>query len=250
MTTSPLRLPWLFALAAWIGVGTGCASLRVQPPPSRAAPLGKFLVLGGPCAPTPPEVPVEIVGHREVPPGTAKVSIVDVLVRYSGSVPPEDPEAVQELRRQARLSGAEILGLVRRSTSSDDTRHAVLFTADGFRSTSRPCAADGSRSEDAASNGDVSAPVFLSAGEQPHFTLQALRDGAAGTVAVDCELSEEGTPRDCRLRGSIHPTMDGVILGAVMSRRYKPAMRDGIPIAVRYSFVISMVAPPGFMPGP
>lgn len=44
--------------------------------------------------------------------------------------------------------------------------------------------------------------------------------------------------------------MDGAILGAVMSRRYEPAMRDGNPIAVRYSFVISMVAPPVFGPGP
>jgi TonB family protein len=84
----------------------------------------------------------------------------------------------------------------------------------------------------------IEPPVFLS-GPNPGYTTEALRHGVQGLMIIPCVITVEGWVRECRVRQGL-PYLDQTTINALQARQYKPARRDGEPIAVTYTFKINM----------
>lgn len=81
-------------------------------------------------------------------------------------------------------------------------------------------------------------PVKIS-GPDPQYTANALDRRVEGLVVADCILTVEGRVHDCRIVRS-RPFMDAAVIQALEGRRYTPAMLDGSPIEVIYTFRIDL----------
>jgi protein TonB len=84
-------------------------------------------------------------------------------------------------------------------------------------------------------------PVLLSS-TPIQMSAQALAAHVAGSMIVDCALSEAGTVSDCHVIKSL-PFMDDATIRGLMERRYKPVTFEGKPVSVRYKFGVKVVSP-------
>ena len=84
-------------------------------------------------------------------------------------------------------------------------------------------------------------PVKLS-GPDPEYTDQAIEHEIQGTVVVKCVVTTEGIVKQCRVLHSL-PFMDKVVVDALLRRRYSPAMVQGKPIEVDFTFTIRLKLP-------
>jgi protein TonB len=87
----------------------------------------------------------------------------------------------------------------------------------------------------------MSHPVFLS-GPSPAYTRRALDRNVEGRMRVECVVTAEGLVRQCRVVEGL-PFMDEAVVEALERRRYRPAVRNGQPIAIRYTFRITLKLP-------
>jgi TonB family protein len=78
---------------------------------------------------------------------------------------------------------------------------------------------------------DVSAPTLIYSPEA-NYTDAARRKKEACTVSISVVVTQEGTVRDALVTDSC-PDLDASALKTVKTYRFKPAMRDGKPVAVR-----------------
>lgn len=90
-------------------------------------------------------------------------------------------------------------------------------------------------------NEGVIPPVQLEA-RPIQYTAEALRARAEGMMSVRCVVTVAGRLEQCRVVRSV-PLMEKAVLDALGSRRYRPAMYRGQPIAVEKSFDIWLVVP-------
>jgi TonB family protein len=87
----------------------------------------------------------------------------------------------------------------------------------------------------------MTAPKFVS-GPDPEYTAQAIDHEVSGEVVAKCLITAEGSVHDCRvLKGQ--PFMDRAVVDALERRKYSPALREGKPIPVDYTFKISLKLP-------
>jgi protein TonB len=84
-------------------------------------------------------------------------------------------------------------------------------------------------------------PTYLS-GPSPEFTRKALQREVEGLMVVRCVITVDGEVRDCRVLQGL-PFMDEATVEALQRRRYRPAMRGGVPVAVTWDFRITLKQP-------
>jgi len=82
----------------------------------------------------------------------------------------------------------------------------------------------------------VSLPVTVRQ-ELPAFPTGA---GAAGQGVLEVIINEQGLVETARLRASVNPRYDSVVLNAARSWRYKPATMAGVPVKFRKMITISV----------
>jgi outer membrane biosynthesis protein TonB len=87
-------------------------------------------------------------------------------------------------------------------------------------------------------------PPKLISGKQIMYTSTALEAGVEGTGQYNCVIAADGTVRQCRVIESLR-SMDAVLLEALQSRRYVPALMDGKPVTVDYPLRVRLTLPKG-----
>jgi protein TonB len=90
-------------------------------------------------------------------------------------------------------------------------------------------------------NDTMTPPAKLS-GPDPEYTQKALDHEVQGLMRVKCIVTTDGVVRNCHVVQSL-PFMDRAVLDALERRRYKPAMFQGKPIDVNYTFNIRLNLP-------
>jgi len=84
----------------------------------------------------------------------------------------------------------------------------------------------------------VSPPIAIFRPE-PQYTEEARRAKVQGTVALWIVVSADGKVSDARVARSLEPSLDRQALTTVKTWEFKPAMRDGVPVAVRVSVEVT-----------
>ncbi len=68
--------------------------------------------------------------------------------------------------------------------------------------------------------------------------------GAKGDVAVTATITPTGEVSGVELASGVAPALDRAALGAAMSWRFRPAVRDGVPVASRVQLLFHFEPPP------
>jgi TonB family protein len=74
---------------------------------------------------------------------------------------------------------------------------------------------------------------------QPEFTEAARRNKIQGVVTVSVLVTEEGNPIDPQVIHSLDPGLDEKAIECALNYRFRPAMRDGVPVATRINILIN-----------
>jgi TonB family protein len=86
--------------------------------------------------------------------------------------------------------------------------------------------------------GNVSAPTVIYAPD-PEYSEQARKARYQGKVVLWMIISAEGQPRDIRVARSLGMGLDEAAIETVRTWRFKPAMRDGRPVAVQVNVEVT-----------
>jgi protein TonB len=78
----------------------------------------------------------------------------------------------------------------------------------------------------------MSRPQRIS-GSVPGYTQKAIDANVEGKMLIKCVILTTGETRDCRVVQSL-PHLDQAVLEALKSWRFKPAQKDGKPVAIEY----------------
>jgi TonB family protein len=113
-----------------------------------------------------------------------------------------------------------------RSPDSPPTPRIALlyregFAREGFNSGSRPL------------NHEYDKPPVPLHVANPEFSEEARRDRIGGTAIVSVLVNEEGVPIDPRIEKGLGHGLDEKALQAALEYRFRPATRDGAPVAAR-----------------
>ena len=90
-------------------------------------------------------------------------------------------------------------------------------------------------------NETMTPPKVLS-GPNPEYTEKALEREVEGLMVVKCVVTVEGAVHDCRVVQTL-PFMDRAVITALEHRRYSPALLQGKPVEVNYTFKIRLTLP-------
>ena len=90
-------------------------------------------------------------------------------------------------------------------------------------------------------NESMTAPVMVS-GPNPEYTQDAFERGIEGTIQLRCIVTVAGSVRACKVLKGL-PYMDRPVVSALEARKYKPAMSQGKPVDVYYTFTIRLKLP-------
>ena len=90
-------------------------------------------------------------------------------------------------------------------------------------------------------NETMSAPTMIS-GSPPEYTAQAIERGVEGSMQVRCVITAGGLVRGCKVTKGL-PFMNIAVVNALEKRRYKPALAQGKPVDVYYTFSIRLKLP-------
>ncbi|MGE5048676.1 MAG: TonB family protein [Deltaproteobacteria bacterium] len=90
-------------------------------------------------------------------------------------------------------------------------------------------------------NDKMTAPAMLS-GPAPEYTADALERRVEGAMEVRCVVTSEGQVRACKVIKGL-PFMNGAVIEALERRKYKPALAQGKPVAVYYTFNLRLKLP-------
>jgi TonB family protein len=80
-------------------------------------------------------------------------------------------------------------------------------------------------------SGHVTAPTIIKS-PQPGYTKAARNAKIAGTVVLWLVVSSKGLPEQIRVQKSLDPGLDQNAVNAVRKWKFRPAMKDGVPVAV------------------
>jgi TonB family protein len=75
-------------------------------------------------------------------------------------------------------------------------------------------------------------------GSSPSYPEAAARDGAQGTVLVECLISTSGAVEACRVSHSVHPAVDRAAVNAIRRWRYEPARVTKQPRSIVARFMM------------
>jgi TonB family protein len=75
-------------------------------------------------------------------------------------------------------------------------------------------------------------------GSSPAYPEAAARDGAQGTVLLECLISERGAVDACVVSHSVHPAADRAAIRAIRRWRYEPARVAGRPRTIVARFMM------------
>ncbi len=107
--------------------------------------------------------------------------------------------------------------------------------------TTAPCADALSQPPPGSLSSDMQPPQLLS-GPEPRYPLAAALEHVGGSLLVRCTVTAEGRVRDCVVLKSL-PYLEEPVLAALSARRYRPALQDGRPVAVRMVFPVRVLPP-------
>jgi TonB family protein len=88
-----------------------------------------------------------------------------------------------------------------------------------------------------ASNPEIRRPVCVSCPApriQGHLDLSELR----GPLVLEAVISERGRVRSVKVLRPVHPRFDAAAVAALESARFRPATRNGRPVAVCMAFMV------------
>ncbi len=74
--------------------------------------------------------------------------------------------------------------------------------------------------------------------EKIHYPEAAREQGIEGRVIVSFVVDETGRVRDARVVRGVHEALDQAVLQALQEVRFKPAQKDGLPVAVRMALPV------------
>ena len=73
----------------------------------------------------------------------------------------------------------------------------------------------------------------------PEYSEKARRKKIQGVVVVEMIVTADGTVRDVKVVKSLEESLDKQAIAAVSTWRFKPATKDGTPVAVRVPAEVS-----------
>ena len=90
-------------------------------------------------------------------------------------------------------------------------------------------------------NDSMTAPSIIS-GPNPEYTPEAVERGIEGVMQVRCAVTVTGAVRRCKVLKGL-PYMDRAVVDALEARKYKPALLQGKPVDVFYTFTLRLQLP-------
>jgi len=90
-------------------------------------------------------------------------------------------------------------------------------------------------------NDSMTVPTMVS-GPVPEYTPEAIERGVEGNMQVRCVVTFEGQVRRCKVVKGL-PFMNTAVIDALEKRKYKPALAQGKPVDVFYTFHIRLKLP-------
>jgi protein TonB len=79
-------------------------------------------------------------------------------------------------------------------------------------------------------------------GSPPEYTAQAIERGVEGSMQVRCVITAGGLVRGCKVTKGL-PFMNIAVVDALEKRKYAPALAQGKPVDVYYTFSIRLKLP-------
>jgi protein TonB len=86
--------------------------------------------------------------------------------------------------------------------------------------------------------GDVTAPKLVHKVE-PRYTKRAKKAKLKGTVSLSAVVNREGNPENIEIAKSLDLDLDAEAVKAVSHWRFKPAEKNGKPVAVRIKIQVN-----------
>jgi len=87
----------------------------------------------------------------------------------------------------------------------------------------------------------MTAPSMIS-GPIPEYTQDAIERGIQGTITVRCIVNAQGLVHACKVQKGL-PYMDRPVVQALEARKYRPALAQGKPVDVFYTFTVKLKLP-------
>ncbi len=84
-----------------------------------------------------------------------------------------------------------------------------------------------------AQNDTKTAPPQLISKVEPSYSAEALADKLSGSVLVSLIVGVDGVPSDIQIVKGLGEGLDEKAIEAVSQWRFKPGMKDGVPVAVK-----------------
>jgi len=90
----------------------------------------------------------------------------------------------------------------------------------------------------AAGDEHTMTPPVLLGGPNPEYTAKAFNSLDRGWVVVWCVITVSGSVEGCQLLKGLSDDLNGALVRTLERRRYRPALLDGAPIEVDYTFAV------------
>ncbi len=87
----------------------------------------------------------------------------------------------------------------------------------------------------------MTAPSMIS-GPSPEYTEEAIERGVEGTMTLRCIVNAQGRVHACKVQKGL-PFMDRAVISALEARKYHPALSQGKPVDVFYTFNVRLKLP-------
>jgi len=91
-------------------------------------------------------------------------------------------------------------------------------------------------------NDAVMTPPSMISGPSPEYTQDAIERGIEGTITVRCIVDAQGRVHACKVQKGL-PYMDRPVVQALEARKYHPALAQGKPVDVFYTFTVKLKLP-------
>lgn len=96
--------------------------------------------------------------------------------------------------------------------------------------------------ETAVEFNDSMMPPSMLSGPSPEYTQDAIDRGVEGLMSVRCVVTADGAVRNCKVLKGL-PFMNQAVIDALERRKYKPALAQGKPVDVYYTFNLRLKLP-------
>ena len=79
---------------------------------------------------------------------------------------------------------------------------------------------------------------------KPDYPADALKERKDGSVFVAIKVAPDGTVSDAKIKKGLSPKLDAAALKAAKQWRFKPATKDGKPVAVETELEMTFTTKP------